>query len=238
MSVRQSPTELAEHLREQVGFLRTSGAAFDAGQHAEAKRLATTIRILVHDTQMSTSLLNQLGVKDELRFVDTSHPPFPPGAIVAHFGLAVGQIGPGPNYDAIFEERGRREPKPFTEWWTALILRDQLGNEFARREMVLGLAHMDGGAHIDPELDEAYAALSRDNSLGVTFYQGDAKVPDSSPVPANVRQIAYELQRTIEEQLGDLIAEIQEAPRLETPAVELDFGSLEVPESPISKQNH
>jgi hypothetical protein len=73
--------------------------------------------------------------------------------------------------------------------------------------LVLGLAHTDGGAHVDPELEEAYAELSRDNSLGLTFYQNDERLPDTSPVPANVRQIAFEVEKTILEQLEDVLAE-------------------------------
>lgn len=239
--MKQTREDLVGHLREQLGFLETSGAAFDAGQIAEAKRLATAIRILVHDTTASTSLLQQLGVKDDLQFVDTSHPPFPfdlePGVLTvrADFGLAVGTIGAVSPYGAIHEDRGRREPKPFSEWWTTPVLNDHIGNKFARRELVLGLAHMDGGAHVDPELEEAYAALSRDNSLGWTFYRNEERLPDTSPVPANVRQIAYELQRTIEEQLGDLIQADKAAPASEAPKVKLDFGSLEVPRPPDSE---
>lgn len=88
-------------LRDQFDFLETSGAGFDAGRTAEAKRLATTIRVLVHDTAASTSLLRQLGVKDDLRFVDTSVEPFPepePGILQVQmgFGLAAVRIG-GPS---------------------------------------------------------------------------------------------------------------------------------------------
>jgi hypothetical protein len=41
------------------------------------------LRVLLHDTSTSHSLLSQLGVKDTLRFVDTRREPLtPPGAIV------------------------------------------------------------------------------------------------------------------------------------------------------------
>lgn len=85
--MRQSREDLLGHLRDQFDFLETSGAGFDAGRTAESKRLATTIRILVHDTAASTSLLRQLDVKDDLLFVDTSVEPFPepePGILQVH----------------------------------------------------------------------------------------------------------------------------------------------------------
>lgn len=70
--------------------------------------------------------------------------------------------------------------------------------------------NQDGGAHVDPELDKAYEALSLSNSLG--WMAGDPSgagdgegntVPMGSPVPVNVRQIAWELERSLMDQLGE-----------------------------------
>ena len=46
---RQTDPELMEHLHEQMGFLRRSAEHYDAGDFSEAKRLATTLRVLLHD---------------------------------------------------------------------------------------------------------------------------------------------------------------------------------------------
>lgn len=205
--MKQTPQELREHLQEQVYFLRSSGQAFDSGVQAEAKRLATAIRLLVYDTSRSRSLLDQLGKKDGLRYVDTSHGPQPAVGVRADFGLAVGQVGGfGPRYRAPLDERPRRTPQEFDAWWTDTVLTDKVGRGFGRRDLVLGLAHLDGGAHVDPELEEAYAALSRSNSLGWEFFDdAGSMILAESPVLANVRQVAHELQRTIEEQLAAIL---------------------------------
>lgn len=58
-------------LAEQVDFLRASAEGFDAGRQDEAKRLGLTIRVLLHDAGGSKSLLEQLGLKSELSFLDT-----------------------------------------------------------------------------------------------------------------------------------------------------------------------
>ena len=71
---RQTDPELMEHLNEQMGFLRRSAEHYDGGDFSEAKRLATTLRVLLHDSEKSKSLLTQLSVKDKLRFVDTAGP--------------------------------------------------------------------------------------------------------------------------------------------------------------------
>lgn len=52
--------DFRKHLRRQLDFLGRSAAAYDAGHADEAVRIATTIRILIHNTQSSTSLLKHL----------------------------------------------------------------------------------------------------------------------------------------------------------------------------------
>ena len=47
--------ELLDHLKEQVAFMKQSATSYDKGFDDEAKRLAVVIRVLVHDTQNSTS---------------------------------------------------------------------------------------------------------------------------------------------------------------------------------------
>jgi hypothetical protein len=63
--------ELKSLLDEQLDFLRTSADAFDRGVLSEYKRIALVLRVLLHDTSQSRSLLEQLGVKAGLRFLDT-----------------------------------------------------------------------------------------------------------------------------------------------------------------------
>lgn len=58
---RQTDPELMNHLYEQMAFLKRSAEHYDAGEFSEAKRLAATLRVLLHDTDRSVSLLSQLG---------------------------------------------------------------------------------------------------------------------------------------------------------------------------------
>jgi hypothetical protein len=62
-------------LDEQLAFLRTSAHAFDRGVLPEYKRIALVLRVLLHDTGRSHSLLGQFGVKTSLRFWDTRDRP-------------------------------------------------------------------------------------------------------------------------------------------------------------------
>ena len=60
----RSTEELEELLHEQLAFLESSAAAFDAGMDGEAKRLAVALRVLLHDTKNSHSLLGPAWQKE------------------------------------------------------------------------------------------------------------------------------------------------------------------------------
>jgi len=55
--IPQTEEELRDQLKDQIHFLIESSNAYDSGSASEAKRLAVAIRILVHDTDISRSLL-------------------------------------------------------------------------------------------------------------------------------------------------------------------------------------
>ncbi len=199
-----------------MGFLRTSAAAFDAGVTAEASRLATSIRLLLHEGQ-GASLLGQLGLKDQLGFTDTATDPIP-GNLAPTNGLAIMGIGgSGPVFHPpLGEGSPRRQNKPrkaFEDWWNTVVIIDAAGTTFTRKALVLALANKDGGAHVDPELDAAYAALSRSGSLGWMISDDTGARPlIESPVPASVRQIAYELERTFLEQVNPILEPADHSP--------------------------
>ena len=58
------PPILLKQLRRQLTFLRNSAASYDGGYPEEALRIGVVIRVLLHDTKYSTSLLKQLGQKE------------------------------------------------------------------------------------------------------------------------------------------------------------------------------
>ena len=60
----------------------------------------------------------------------------------------------------------------FNDWWNEIIFDDKK-NKFTRHDIVTYVANQDGGAHVDSELDESYATLTKMNSLGWTDYNGN-----------------------------------------------------------------
>ena len=76
-----------------------------------------------------------------------------------------------------------------------------MGRPSTVEKLVLALAHKEGGAHVDPEIDEAYARLSRSNSLGWVVRTPDGVSPMPDPVRPSVREICFELEQTIIDQV-------------------------------------
>jgi hypothetical protein len=170
------PQDFKRHYEEQLTFLRSSCDAYDAGVEPEAKRLAVTLRILLHDTRRSTSLLTHLGIKEKIPFVNTGSPERTPGAIVVFDGgLCVMRKSLGTGEATRFvpvldtdRERNQHPPMCFSDWWETPVLTDNEGNEFTRKDFVWDVANKDGGAHIDAKLRRSYEALTRGNSMRLT----------------------------------------------------------------------
>jgi hypothetical protein len=198
---RPDRARLLELLDENLEFLNLSATSYDEGYEAEAKRLAVTIRVLLHDTDLSHSLLNQLRVKEKLLFTDTAlHEA--PGRIQMGPGLAMLKFtsGEGGEYVPMLDNLSPtriQPPLPFAGWWQSSILMGT-GPSWTRKKLVLELANKEGGAHVDPKLNAAYEALANHNALGWTANTGSGPEPfKGSPVSASVRQIAYEVTDTI-----------------------------------------
>lgn len=196
--VPQSQDDLKRHLEEQLAFLERSAEAFDDGFTDEAKRLAVTLRLLLHDTKHSKSLLGQLGLKDS-DFVDSAFQD-DPESIASHGGLVGIAVGKGKS--ELVARLDGDDPSwfrrvKFSDWWNAPVTRDLKGRLLSRRELVLAVANKDGGAHVDPELDEVYADLSRGNALGLYDATAEKLEPLTEPERVTIRQIAHEVLKTL-----------------------------------------
>jgi hypothetical protein len=208
--ITQSQDELKNHLKSQLGFLERSAESFDKGYEDEAKRLAVVVRVLVHDTSRSTSLLTLLNKKN-IKFYD-SKTPYRPNSFIPYHGLTMIKIKDKEStYMAPLEggasSRNKNSKIPFKVWWEVIfVIKDKNGNTFTRKDLVLNLADKDGGAHIDSSLDEEYANLSRFNSLGWKFLKKDTGEPESmnNPVLPSVRQITHEVIKTLKTEFPDL----------------------------------
>jgi len=200
--ISQNITDLENHLSEQIYFLESSAKSFDAGYEGEAKRLATSLRVLLHDTNSSKSLLGQLNLKS-LQFLDTAF-EYDPRNLLTFSGLTIQQISLSEaKYVPLLEETFGKKIKKidFEKWWNAIIFKDNKNNKMSRKDIILAIANQDGGAHVDPNLNEIYANLSRQNSLNWFFISENNNTfqPFGGPHLASIRQIAYEVLITLKD---------------------------------------
>jgi hypothetical protein len=186
-----------------MSFLNASAQSYDGGFEAEAKRLAVTLRVLLHDTGQSHSLLGQLGAINKMLFTDTTlleragSVNLMPGLGLVMMQLVTGEGGEYiPMLDNLVPDR-IHPPITFTQWWSMPIPVGG-GEPWTRRKLVLDLSNREGGAHVDPELNAAYELVVNRNVTGWTVDVGSGPEPlKGNLVAASVRQIAYEVANTI-----------------------------------------
>jgi hypothetical protein len=196
--VPQTRADLEQHLAEQIEFLRRSAETYDSGFKAEYKKIAVTLRLLLHDTKFSKSLLGQLN-QMSIPFYDTAMPEtagnrFPHGGLVMTYADQQNL-----EYVPLLDNTPASANKtlPFADWWDMPVFRDNKGKTFTRKELVLSVANKDGGAHVDPALDGEYAELKQGNPMGWKYVsQGVVKRAHSPAEPA-LRQIAHEVLKTL-----------------------------------------
>lgn len=211
--VKLPNTELRDLVGAHSRFLRRSCAAFDAGDDAEALAISTSVRALVHDTNVSHSILDQLGVKSTMTWCDAAE-GVDPTNLLPTAGLVELSVERNETHTlfwyaprAVTPEKYAAAGKvAFEPWWTDPVTKDADGLTISRRDYILGLCHKDGGAHADGEFKgqmAAYERLTRQGSLGFSVSAGGPSVLfDLSPAPAAARQIATEVLLSVERQFG------------------------------------
>ncbi|HEM49419.1 MAG TPA: hypothetical protein ENO27_04315 [Caldithrix sp.] len=200
--VKRPKSELEQELKEQLELLQYSCDSYDSGFEAAGKHIALSLRILLHQHGQSRALLEQLGLRD-FRYLDTAGPLNPRNLVTECNFLVLHADSSGSKYMpscqagmSAVKTRKRR----FADWWNNPVLKDNKSRKFCRRDLVLHVADTDGGAHVDPELDEAYMEISRKNSLNWYFTKGNiTEALKGRPELACMRQIAHELLLTLQE---------------------------------------
>ena len=205
--------ELRTHFDEQWSFLRTSMREYDSGEWHEAKRIASTLRTLMHDTKSSTSLFQQLEIKDRLKLVNSGAGVDPNNLMRSTSSLTT--MGPDlrnpangmtfyPRPFAMMLASGRITELPFSEWWNMHVVKDVENRVFSRRQLVLLLANKDGGSHVD-KLTNNERALKSGKHFGWQLDTESGPVPvELAPVPPSVRTIAMEVDYMLANQAAEL----------------------------------
>lgn len=200
-AIPQSQEELETHLTEQLQFLVVSADAYDAGFTGEVKRLSVALRILLHDTNRSKCLLTQLNRKKCLFYDSSTQENLEDPLLLSNCVLVLKYLSSdGVSFVPILDESTGDPLRQidFETWWNARVIKDKDGRTLTRRDLVLSMADQDGGAHVDPALNEKYGNLSRKNSLGILTTKNGSWVPLPQVERAAVRQIAHEVLKTLQ----------------------------------------
>ena len=79
----------------------------------------------------------------------------------------------------------------------APVFVDKDRKTLTRKDLVLIAANQDGGAHVDPALDDRYDRLSKRNAMGlIAIEKGQARAMEG-PERAAIRQMAHEVLKTL-----------------------------------------
>ncbi len=186
-----------EKFEEQLRFLARSSGLFDQGHEDESIRLATSLRVIFHDTRGSTSLMTHLGLKD-VKMLSSSR-------------------GHGNWKDYLAHEINLSAPDPvrmrpllgnqfvqlsLEDWWSNETVFVHANESFSRRLIILSAANKDGGAHVDRQLEAYYEVLcAGEYAIGINGdlqYEGHPPFPQGVTIfPKNahlalIRQFAHE----------------------------------------------
>jgi hypothetical protein len=139
--------DLIAQLRHQLQFIDASCQAFDRGVKAEGLRIATSLRVLFHDTAKSVSLLKHLQKKSGLHLISTiglgkTDQQLGKTQIIA-MPLMISMHGVTPPLGT--------DPRPprillFDDWWEEIVMAQN--HRHSRKSVVLSAANEDGGAHV------------------------------------------------------------------------------------------
>src|SRR5271165_3749777 len=164
--------DMKARLREQLGFLRRSAAAVDAGSKEEAIRIAAALRVIFHDTPNSTSLLSHLHATNTIirsMAPDRSNEAAQLRGLKVHgeFSWSLATMDPHELFHPITTpcDTDRLIEAPL--WWDEKIAHLD-GVDYTRRKVVLWAANKDGGAHVDSHLPADYDQLKAEGAFGTT----------------------------------------------------------------------
>lgn len=219
---------LRKRLDEQIDYLRSSNERFDADAWQEANRLAVAVRVLVHDTAQSTSLLQHLSAKTRQKWIFAGLPGNTHQALwylsLVKVATRVNEGGPYLVVAPLTRDEILDPPiwsDSFDYWWSHPVM--VAGEErMSRKDIVLMLANQDGGAHIDITKNRYIKLLKSvplpiplhdGNRVGIEIgsphgldVDGDDETNEDQPLKilrAAMRTIAEEMLLTLEEYIRE-----------------------------------
>lgn len=210
MPIKLTREELNTILGEQIELLQLSAENFDKGHYATTLQMATTIRVLFHDTDSSKSLIKQICEadgkdKNDFEMVTTKEQDFG-GEKLIIFGDGL--------YTMVLSGLGLLfSPKlsdstltkvAFPYWWNEKVIKNvssgfETAEWMTREELIKLHANKEGGAHVDENKNEKISDIGSKEAAGwagftVDCYGRRQEINSSvDQKKVTIRQICYEV---------------------------------------------
>ena len=197
-----------------MDFLNNSMMMFDAGAWAEAKRLAVTVRTLVHNSAEggSKSLLCLLDIQKSVKMLSFGCVQDSSPSSEALLSLRVETLPNGMQVskmplDAAHVNHENTAMLEFEDWWTEAVIKDTTGRISTRKDIVLLLANREGGAHADFISRKEINASTGEDFGWSAIYDSEAVPIYLAPHVPTMRTIAQEIYMSLEFKLNSGLLE-------------------------------
>ncbi|MBQ7632293.1 MAG: hypothetical protein IJS82_06015 [Paludibacteraceae bacterium] len=207
---------LKSNLVQQLRLLEDYCTQYDAGRTEYVYPMSTALRVLLKDSQSCHALLGQLGLKDNMSFIDSAHhckggiccweisdlsnATMIDGAVYA--GLVAKRLSRKNNILVTklmplcqFSMAPDTQLKLFDSWYNDEVLNDGQ-RKMSRRNVIENIAEMEGGCHVDPDSTPEQATFQKPEALRVRLDNTFVEF-EPAPVYVSLRQIAWEVLESL-----------------------------------------
>ncbi|MFI7528620.1 hypothetical protein [Nocardia salmonicida] len=163
-------------------------------------RIATSLRVLFHDSRHATSLLKHLGMKSPGSLVlGTPHPRLGTDWWMDFFAVHINFQSSDPVRVSALLSTQSYVGRPVDDWWAAETLFSHEGKAYTRSSVVRTMTDQDGGAHVDSTLEDFYESLIRHSEgLSITTeFERLGAAPFRDGVPQYARNVHLALMRQL-----------------------------------------
>ena len=184
-----------EQLQTQFRLIEGACRNYDGGLHEAALHIAVALRVLIHETSKSHSLLGQLSLRNSVKLLSTflelkveNDTPKNVLTETITFGVGIGPFGFQPSL-------GNSPDKHYLSvdgWWNEVI--HEFRQRFSRADIILAAANQDGGAHVEPDPNQTTILLRGSLGTLTTITScGTQRRELTNPHFSLIRQFGFEI---------------------------------------------
>ena len=182
-----------KQLKRQIEFIDRSCSLYDQGYKDEAIRIAVAVRVILHDTNASTSLLTHLCKKDSVKILSTIYVVPAPNLEDCTFCISIPLWLSTAGINPPLGKADRRDLLRVDDWWQETVIAQNTRS--TRKDIILGAANQDGGAHVDANPNAKTKEL-KEGVGTLTIRRGDVVVSVQKLTDHHLpmlRQIGFEI---------------------------------------------